>query len=142
MTAFQVVPHRSRSVPIGLRMRVRAAALLAAPLARQSPARIRSLLSWLRRGAEPASYEEAAHLREATVNVSLAAAGPEGCLRRTLTHALLCRSRGIWPTWCVGVTTLPPFRAHSWVEAEGRVVGEDVPSSHFRTLIALPARGA
>jgi hypothetical protein len=48
----------------------------------------------------------------------------------------------MWPTWCVGVTTLPPFRAHSWVEAEGRPVGEDVPPTHFRKLISLPARTA
>lgn len=141
MSATQVVPHCSRGVPLRLRLRVRVASVLAAPLARLSPARIRAVLTWLRRGASPAAYGDAAALRAATVGVSLPAAGPEGCLRRTLTVALLCRSRGIWPTWCVGVTTLPPFRAHSWVEAEGRVVGEDVPATHFAKLIAIPARG-
>lgn len=141
MTAHQVVPHHTHTVPLAMRARVRGASLLAALLAKQPPARIRSVLSWVRRGARPASHDDAAAVREATVAVSLDAAGPEGCLRRTLTVALLCRARGIWPTWCVGVTTLPPFRAHSWIEAEGRVVGEDVPSSTFCTMIALPARG-
>lgn len=140
MTASQIVPHRTRDVPFGLAMRVRLASLLAVAVARLSPARIRGLLNWLRRGARPASYERAAQLRDATVEVSLSAAGPEGCLRRTLTVVLVCRSHGIWATWCVGVTRLPPFRAHSWIEAEGRVVGEDVPASQFCTLIALPAR--
>lgn len=141
MSATQVVPHFARDVPLRLRVGVRAASLLAAPLARLSPARIRTVLGWVRRGARPATYEDAAALRRATIGVSLLAAGPEGCLRRTLTVALLCRARGIWPTWCVGVTTLPPFRAHSWIEAEGRMVGEDEPAGHFATLIAIPARG-
>lgn len=140
MSATQVVPHFARSVPLGLRLRVRAAALVAAPLARLSPARMRVVLAWLRRGAAPAAYDDVRTLREATIGVSLRAAGPEGCLRRTLTIALLCRSRGIWPTWCVGVTTLPPFRAHSWVEAEGRIVGEDEPAGQFTKLIAIAAR--
>lgn len=142
MSAIQVVPHYSHSVPRGLRLQVRAASLLAAPLARLSPARIRTILSGLRRGAEPATLADAAALRDATVGVSLDAAGPEGCLRRTLTVALLCRSRGVWPTWCVGVTTMPPFRAHSWIEAEGEAVGEDVRASQFAKLITIPARGA
>jgi hypothetical protein len=139
MSATQVVPHYARSIPFGLRLRVRAAALAAAPLARLTPARLRVVLSWLRRGAAPAGYAEAAELRDATVGVSLQAAGPEGCLRRTLTVALLCRVRGIWPTWCVGVTALPPFGAHSWIEADGRMVGEDEPEGHFTKLIAIPA---
>lgn len=141
MSATQVVPHFARDVPFGLRLRVRVAALVAAPIARLSPARIRRVMTWLRRGAEPAGHDDAQKLRDATIGVSLRAAGPEGCLRRTLTVMLLCRSRGIWPTWCVGVTTVPPFRAHSWIEAEGRMVGEDEPDGHFAKLIAIPARG-
>ncbi|GAA1118406.1 lasso peptide biosynthesis B2 protein [Nocardiopsis composta] len=38
--------------------------------------------------------------------------------------ALLCRAGGTWPDWCTGVA-LQPSRAHAWVEAEGRPIGED-----------------
>jgi hypothetical protein len=114
------------------------ASLVAALLVRQPPARIRRVLVWLRRGARPATAEAAAAMREATVAVSLPCAGREGCLRRSVAVVLLCRARGMWPTWCVGARVLPPFAAHAWVEADGLAVGEDLPPDYFRTLITIP----
>ncbi len=141
MSASQIVAHSPRDVSLGLRIRVRAASLFARALAAQPPARLRRLLSQLSRGAEPATYACAIEMRKAAVAVNLDSAGPEGCLRRTLTVALLCRSRGMWPTWCVGVTRMPPFTAHSWVEAESEMVGEDAPAGYFATLMTVPPHG-
>ena len=138
MSATQVVPHFARSVPLGLRLRVRAAALVAAPLARLSPALMRVVLAWLRRGAAP-GLRRRSHAARGDDRRQPARRRPGGLPAPPLTIALLCRSRGIWPTWCVGVTTLPPFRAHSWVEAEGRIVGEDEPAGQFTELIAIAA---
>ncbi len=138
MTLPQAIMHRPRGVAVGLRWEVRLASLLAAILVRQPPARIRQVFTWLRGGARPATSEVANAMREAVVAVSLPCAGREGCLRRSAAVVLLCRARGMWPTWCVGVRVLPPFAAHAWVEADGRPVGEDLPPDYFRTLIAVP----
>jgi hypothetical protein len=32
--------------------------------------------------------------------------------------------------WCVGAGRFPPFAAHTWVEADGIMVGEDYPADH------------
>ena len=73
----------------------------------------------LRRGARPATYEQAKAARDTVVAVSLTCAAREGCLPRSLATVLLCRLHGSWPAWCVGARRLPPFAAHAWVEAEG-----------------------
>src|SRR2546425_1053219 len=78
-------------------------------LATQSPRRIRIVLGWLRRGARPASFEQAMAARDTVVAVSLACASREGCVPRSLATVLLCRLRSQWPTWCVGARRLPPF---------------------------------
>lgn len=127
--------------PVGVPLRRRAAARLAVGLAcllaPLPPARIRAVLTVLRRGAAPATHAQAHQAREAVLAVSLSCAGPQGCLRRSLATALLCRMSGRWPTWCVGVRVLPPFGAHAWVEAEGRLVDEDAPGSYFSRLITV-----
>jgi Transglutaminase-like superfamily len=138
MTLPQAIVHCPRDVPARLRWEVRLASLLAALLVRQPPTRIRRVLEWLRGGARPATVEVANAMRNATVAVSLPCAGREGCLRRSVAVILLCRARGMWPTWCVGARVLPPFAAHAWVEADGRAVGEDLPPDYFRTLITVP----
>jgi hypothetical protein len=106
-------------------------------LAGQPPRRIRMVLSWLRRGAQPATLDQTKAARDAVVAVSLACAGREGCLPRSLATVLLCRLRGQWATWCVGARRLPPFGAHAWVEAEGVPVGEDYPADYFRTFFRV-----
>ncbi|MBC2877514.1 MULTISPECIES: lasso peptide biosynthesis B2 protein [Streptomyces] len=135
-----VVPRRApvRLSP-GQRLLTLAAVALAGRLARRPPARIRAVLTRLARGARPATYAEARAARAAVEAVSLRCASDEGCLPRSLATVLLCRARGRWPAWAVGVRARPPFGAHAWVEAEGRMVEERADASYFRVLFTVPA---
>jgi hypothetical protein len=138
MTLPEAISYQPRSV----RMRRRAAARLAVGAARllatQSPRRIRTVLGCMRRGAQPATFEQAKVARDTVVAVSLTCAAREGCLARSLATVLLCRLGGYWPTWCVGSRRLPPFAAHAWIEADGVMVGENYPHDYFRTLFTVP----
>ena len=133
--ALHYAPH---TVPLPRRMQARLAVGVAHLLATQSPRRIRGVLGWLRKGATPATVEQAKAGRDTVVAVSLTCAAREGCLPRSLATVMLCRFRGQWPTWCVGSRRHPPFGAHAWVEADGVMVGEDYPPDYFRTLFAVP----
>lgn len=123
------LPWRQRLVPL-------AAVAAAKLLARCRPRRIRIFLQLARRGARPATNEQAQQARQAVVSVSLLCAG-QYCLQRSLAAALLCRARGTWPTWCTGVRT-NPFAAHAWIEVDGQPIGEPYPAGHYRTLLAVP----
>ncbi|TJZ49582.1 lasso peptide biosynthesis B2 protein [Streptomyces piniterrae] len=126
-------PHR-RLVPL-------VAVGIARLLAKAKPARLRTVLEFARRGAAPATADQTLAAREAVVSVSLRCAG-QGCLQRSIATALLCRTRGVWPTWCTGVRT-HPFAAHAWVEVDGRPIGEPHPKGHFKPLISIhPLRGS
>lgn len=125
----QRLPLRQRIIPL-------AAVGLARLLAKMRPARLRAVLERVRCGARPATSEQAHAARQAVVSVSLRCAG-EGCLQRSIAAALLCRARGVWPTWCTGVRT-QPFTAHAWVEVNGHPVGEPYPAGHYRTLVSIP----
>jgi hypothetical protein len=138
MSMPEAVVYQPRSVPLPRRILTRLAVGAARLLATQSPRRIRTVLGWLRRGARPATFDQAKAARDAVVAVSLHCAAREGCLARSLATVLLCRLRGRWPTWCVGARRLPPFAAHAWVEAGGVMVGEDYPADYFRTLFTVP----
>jgi hypothetical protein len=138
MSMPEAVFHQPRSVPLPRRIVTYLAVGAARLLATQSPGRIRIVLGWLRRGAKPAAVEQAKAARDAVVAVSLVCAAREGCVARSLATVLLCRLRGQWPAWCVGVRRVPPFAAHAWVEAEGVMVGEDYPADYFRTLFTVP----
>ena len=138
MSMPEAVFHQPRSVPLVRRTLARLAVGAARLLATQSPRRIRTVLGWLRRGARPATFEQAKASRDAVVAVSLHCAAREGCLARSLATVLLCRLRGRWPTWCVGARRLPPFAAHAWVEADGIMVGEEYPPDYFRILFSVP----
>jgi hypothetical protein len=138
MSMPEAVFHQPRSVPLRRRAVAYLVVGVARLLATQPPRRIRKVLSRLRRGAAPASFEQAKAARDTVVTVSLACAAREGCVVRSLATVLLCRLRGQWPTWCVGARRVPPFGAHAWVEAEGRPVGEDYPADYFRTLLTVP----
>jgi hypothetical protein len=109
-------------------------------LARAKPARLRRVLEFARRGARPATADQALAARRAVVAVSLRCAG-QGCLQRSIAAALLCRSRGVWPTWCTGVRTAP-FEAHAWIEVAGEPVGEPSPAGYYRSLLSVPPAGA
>ncbi|MGP3980306.1 lasso peptide biosynthesis B2 protein [Streptomyces sp. KR80] len=138
MTTPEAIFHRPRSVPLRRRILVRLVVGAARLLATQRPRRIRTVLDWLRRGARPATFDQAQAARDTVVAVSLACGGREGCLPRSLATTLLCRLHGQWPTWCVGVRRLAPFGAHAWVEAEGRKVGEEYPPDYLRTFFTVP----
>lgn len=136
MSSPQAVTRRD---PLPLRQRP--AALLAVGaariLARLSPRRIRTVLSLLRCRAAPASYDQALTARDAVVATSVFCASGRGCVQRSLATALLCRIRGVWPTWCTGVRSVP-FAAHTWVEADGRPVDEPYPAGYYRPIITIP----
>jgi Transglutaminase-like superfamily len=138
MSMPEAVFYQPRSVPPPRRIVTHLAVGAARLLATQSPRRIRTALGWVRRGASPATVEQAKAARDDVVAVSLACAAREGCVARSLATVLLCRLRGWWPTWCVGARRVPPFAAHAWVEAEGVMVGEDYPPDYFRTLFTVP----
>ncbi|MGI5480021.1 lasso peptide biosynthesis B2 protein [Streptomyces lavendofoliae] len=124
-------------VPFTRRLAARLVLVPAILLSLLPPRRIRAVLEVLRRGARPATAGRALAARDALCAVSLRCAGPQGCLPRSLGAALLCRLTGTWPTWCTGVSTVPPFNAHAWIEAGGRPVGEPMPASYFARLIAV-----
>lgn len=138
MTMPEAVPYRPRSVPFRRRLVAWFVVQLARLLATQPPGRIRLVLGRLRRGARPASVEEVQTAQNAVLAASLACAGREGCLPRSLATVLLCRLHGQWPTWAVGVRRLPPFAAHAWVEVQGAPIGEDFPADYFRPLFTVP----
>jgi hypothetical protein len=138
MSMPEAVFYQPGSVPLPRRIVTYLAVSAARLLATQSPRRIRRVLGWLRRGAKPATVEQAKAARDAVVAVSLACAAREGCVGRSLATVLLCRLRGRWATWCVGARRVPPFAAHAWVEADGVMVGEDYPADYFRTLFTVP----
>ena len=138
MTPPEAVSHRPGSVSLPRRLQAYAVIGVARVLATRSPRRIRAVLGVLRRGARPATYEQAKAARDVVVAVSLTCAAREGCLPRSLATALLCRLHGSWPAWCVGARRLPPFAAHAWVEAEGVMVDEDYPPDYFRPLLRVP----
>jgi hypothetical protein len=138
MASPEAISYDPRSVSLGHRIRVRTMVAAARLLSIRSPQRIRKVLTRLSRGTRPATYEEACNARQAVVSVSLACAGREGCLVRSLATTLLCRSHGYWPTWCLGARRLPPFYAHAWVEVDGVMIGEDYPADYFRKFFTVP----
>lgn len=137
MSMQEALLYDPRAVPLPRRLLTRVVVGVARLLATQSPHRIRRVLGWIRRGARPARLEEAKAARDTVTVVSLACAGPQGCLPRSLATVLLCRLRGQWPAWCVGARRLPPFGAHAWVEVDGTPVGEDYPADYFRTFFTV-----
>jgi hypothetical protein len=138
MSMPEAVFYQPRTVPLPRRIVTYLVVGAARLLATRSPRRIRAVLGWLRRGARPATFEQAKAARDTVVAVSLHCAAREGCLARSLATVLLCRLGGQWPTWCVGARRLPPFAAHAWVEANGIMVGEDYPPDYFRILFTVP----
>ncbi|MFJ9621006.1 lasso peptide biosynthesis B2 protein [Streptomyces sp. NPDC101181] len=134
MTTEMTMPRRGAG-PGGLRLRTAIAAAFV--LARCKPGRLRRVLTWCRGGARPASYGEALEVYEAVVATSRRCAGRYGCLPRSIAVALACRMSGVWPDWCAGVRTAPPFAPHAWVEAGGRTVGEQAERADLRPLLVV-----
>ncbi|MBG0816447.1 lasso peptide biosynthesis B2 protein [Planomonospora sp. ID82291] len=132
--------ERPCGVPFIRRMTARIAVAAAFALSLLPPGRLRAVLALLSRGAGPARYVHAKAARDAVLAVSLTCLGSHGCLPRSLATALLCRIWGVWPTWCAGVRTRPPFAAHAWVEADGRPVDEAAPPGYLSPLITVAPR--
>jgi len=128
--------------PLSPRRRVAPLLAVAAArvLTRTSPGRMRRILAFACRGAVPATTAQTLAARTAVVAVSARCAG-EGCVQRSVATALLCRVRGVWPTWCSGVRT-EPFRAHAWVEVDGEPVGEPASTALFHRVMTVPAQPA
>ncbi|MEU4805682.1 lasso peptide biosynthesis B2 protein [Actinosynnema sp. NPDC023587] len=124
-----------------VRWPLRVAALVAVGVARGltrlSPWRLRRILEVVRRGARPATTGRALASRSAVVSVSTRCAGQQ-CLQRAVATALLCRMTGSWPDWRTGVRT-EPFRAHAWVEVDGKPVGENEDIALYRVVFSVPA---
>ena len=138
MTRPQATTIDRRSVGRRERIAARLVVVAARLLAGRSPRLIQRILGRISRGVRPASYAEASRARTLVTATSWACAGPDGCLPRSVATCLLCRIRGCWPTWCVGVRVMPPFGAHAWVRAEDRDVDEPFPADYHRVLLTVP----
>ncbi|WP_433269054.1 lasso peptide biosynthesis B2 protein [Actinosynnema sp. CS-041913] len=135
MSSPVALPGKPEGLGVGRRVVCWVVTVVARVLAKLPPRWIRSTLAVVSGRARPASHAEAKSARDTVVAVSLRCAGP-GCLPRSIATALLCRLRGTWPTWRVGVRTAP-FGAHAWVEAEGRPVGEPPGTEHLHVMMTV-----
>ncbi|MGB6163374.1 MAG: lasso peptide biosynthesis B2 protein [Pseudonocardiaceae bacterium] len=138
MSHSQILDVSGTRPPLRRRLAAHIAVTTARLLAHLSPLRIRTVLQTVRRGAIPASYDQALRARQDVTAVSTLCAG-RYCLQRSLATALLCRISGTWPTWCTGVRT-PPFAAHAWVEADGRRVGEPADTATYQRMLTVAPR--
>lgn len=137
-----LLPAAQPSLP--RRLEGRLAVLIASALARRPPRQIRAVLVRLASGQRPANRLETERAWDVVVGVSRRCAGRRGCLVRSLATALICRWRGSWPTWCVGVRATGGAGAHAWVEADGEPVREPPGTAlAYRTIISVrvPPRG-
>lgn len=131
-----VTLERQRQLPVRHRVLALLAVGAARLLATLRPRRLRRVLELARRGARPATRQQAEAARRAVVAVSLRCAG-RGCLQRSIAATLYCRAHGTWPTWCTGVRT-NPFAAHAWIQVDGQPIGEPYPAGHYRILLTIP----
>ncbi|WP_353507184.1 lasso peptide biosynthesis B2 protein [Gordonia sp. ABSL11-1] len=131
------IEHGDREVLLRERIVARVAVFIALRLARCNPKRIQRVLHVVRIGAKPANYAQTSRARAVVTSTSLACAGREGCLPRSIATVLLTRVHGVVPVWVVGVRATPPFGAHAWVQAEGRDVGEPHPPGYYAPLLTV-----
>jgi hypothetical protein len=127
----------SRHAPLRDRAMAVVPIAAAAVVAKLPPHRIRWVLESLRRGARPATPDQARAARAAVVALSARCAG-EACLQRSLATVMLCRLRGVWPTWRSGVR-VHPFQAHAWVEVDGEMIDEPHPQGYFHPIMTVPS---
>lgn len=117
---------------------VHIAMAMASLLSRVRPSAIQQILSILRLGARPSRPDEAESAFHDVHQVAPHLRGPTRCLARSLTVVIVCRFRGHWPTWCVGVRIQPPFVPHAWVEVDRRCIGEVGGAVSYRTMLTVP----
>lgn len=111
---------------------------LARLMVRSSPTVLRTRLARLCSGVRLGSYFEVQKVRDAVLSSSSLCRGSDACLIRSVTVLLVCRWKGYVPVWCVGVAVVPPFAAHAWLEAEGRVVDEPFTVDSFKAFFKVP----
>lgn len=121
------------------RVQVSLAVTFARALHRKPPQTLRRLTARIAQGVRPATYDQAKRARDEILTYSALCRGNRACLTRSIAVALLCRLRGHWPTWAVGVVTIPPFAAHAWVEAEDQIVDEPLTREDFRAFFKVTA---
>ncbi|MDI5980185.1 lasso peptide biosynthesis B2 protein [Amycolatopsis magusensis] len=124
-------------VPLPKRLVAHAAVAVARILMHAKPFRLRRALELAKSGARRSTAEQAMAARQAVVSVSRRCAGQQ-CLQRAIATALLCRSAGTWPDWRTGVRT-EPFRAHAWVEVDGKAIGEAEDMRAYHVVLSVPA---
>lgn len=134
-----VLPQAGIRVGLPKRALIRAAVHAADYLQKRDPASLRQLLERIASEARPATFEETERVKDEVLSASPECRGSDACLTRSITIALLCRLRGRWPSWCVGVLMTPPFTAHAWVEAEARVVEDVLRVGDYRTFYTVRA---
>ena len=139
MTMPMTMPSRADLARLrrGRRIRIRLVVRVALLLAKLPPHRLRRVLRRISSGAAAAGNAAATEFYHDVLLVSPKCAGWRGCLPRSISIALLCRLTGTWPEWCAGVRATPPFAAHAWVEADGRLVGEPGEPGDYRPLMRV-----
>lgn len=136
--SLPVLPSRPVRPRLAVRLKVRTVVWIARRLAKRSPHRLKAVMTLLSKRARAANHAQARQARDEVLSVSPRQCGsPAACLPRSIAVALLCRTRGTWPTWCVGVLAAPPFVAHAWIEVAGRMVDEPVDSDCYRKFFAV-----
>ncbi|CAM3700666.1 lasso peptide biosynthesis B2 protein [Kibdelosporangium persicum] len=134
-----ILPDADAKVSVADQVLVRAVVGVARLLAKRSPKKIAHVLRKLSANCRPATFEEARAARNSVLVVSTRCCGGNACLPRSLATVLLCRLRGSWAAWCVGVLAAPPFTAHAWVEADGMMVGEFADQTVYIKLTEVAA---
>lgn len=134
-----VIPEVPVRGSVITRVQVPIAVAIARTLHRKPPQTLRRLTQRISQGARPATYDQAKRARDEVLTYSALCRGNKACLTRSIAVALLCRLRGHWPTWAVGVVTIPPFAAHAWVEAEDQIVDEPLTREDFRSFFKVAA---
>ncbi|MBW4507010.1 MAG: lasso peptide biosynthesis B2 protein [Scytonematopsis contorta HA4267-MV1] len=85
------------------------------------------------------TVEEADVIWNAVRKTSFFFSGRVACIELSLAFVIFALSKSLSATWCVGVAS-EPFRAHSWVEVDGKPFREENYLEHkdnFRKLFAV-----
>jgi ATP-binding cassette subfamily B protein len=120
------------------RVYARLAVLLARRLERAKPSDVeRTLQRWANR-FPPAEERMVAVYRNAVCAASRRCRGQEGCLLRSLSVVVMGRMRRESVSWCTGIDD-KPFRAHAWVEVNGKPVGEPAEVETYAKTMEVPS---
>lgn len=135
----QALPMTPAALSTRRRATIGSTVLASRALSCLPPRRLREVLTTVAQGATPADYLQTRRVRDEVLTASALARGDSSCLMRSISTALVCRTEGLWPEWCVGVLNTPPFTAHAWLEAEGEIVDEPLTSSSFAKFFTVAA---